>query len=134
MLLYSFIVSKSNILLERLDCDFRAMPMGIVESEVFSQLGLKEDFTYFKITNSNTIRIENAILLNDQLEKDLRIEILKTINFFKTYHKDFINYSAFELVNLCHTWYCWNKNYKPGESNPIPIKDIQEEYKIYRLF
>ena len=125
---------SNNTLLDTVFNNYVAMPYGHVESDIYR---------FIKTNRLVNIRIDNrqTVLLNDtldNLESSLKKEIDNSISLLKSINFDLINLSSFELVDLSHTWYSWQKYYSIAKehhrnSESIPTDVIKSEDKIYQL-
>lgn len=142
--LHFFVVAvqaDSNSLLDVFN-RFYALPYGHVELDVYD--AIQDGLDYFEIDNA-TICIKgvqswdeassmfSSLLVGQeehQSEVDRAIEKLKGIN------PDFINYTAFDLVELSHLWLSWRVAYKIAQGKnqkkyPIPANVIKGEEKFF---
>lgn len=126
---------SKNTLLDNVFNNYVAMPYGHVESDIYSFIKSKQ-LVNLSINNRKTdlANIENIKKLDSSLREqiDNSVELLRSINF------DLINLSSFELVDLSHTWYSWQKYYSIAKENnknseSIPTDVIKGEDKIYQL-
>jgi len=128
-------INSQNTLLDNTFNNFVAMPYGHVESDVYD--GIKQGLLKFtKIDTRNSLIDDAQSLLELDYKTrqniDISLEKLKTINF------DLIKMSSFELVELSHLWYSWQKNFQKAKkshsfSYPISIDEIKGEEKIYQF-
>lgn len=130
--LHFFACSTNEDALQIFD-DFRAMPYGHVESDVYNSLDLLQ---YICLTNSK-LEILNwdalTVIENDNIPIiDDAVENLKERNF------DLISFSPFALVELSHKWFSWQYNFSQAKnigiySKPISTELISREPKLYSL-
>ncbi|MGK6350373.1 hypothetical protein [Parapedobacter sp. DT-150] len=131
--LHFFACSTSHEALEIFD-DFRAMPYGHVESEVYNALSTLEHFdvTNFKLlirpgSNLNDIQHEQSFVMDE------------IVNNLKTQNFDLISLPPFDLVELSHRWFSWRYTFEQARnsgfySKPISKELIQQETKLYSLY
>jgi len=131
--LHFFACSTSEDALEIFD-DFRAMPYGHVESDVYNSL---DSLQYVRLTNSKLeiLNWDTLIMIeNDSIPIiDEAVESLKDRNF------DLISFSPFALVELSHKWFSWQYNFNQAKnigiySKPISTELISREPKLYSLY
>lgn len=110
--------------------DFHALPYGPVESVIYSHLN---ELNYFRITNScvEVIKIFNDDFIESIAYKDL---IDRSIEHLKVQNFKLIKASAFDLVELSHSWTCWSLVFNYAKSkgkfaSKIPEELIQHESK-----
>ena len=110
--------------------DFHALPYGPVESDIYSRLN---ELNYFRITNScvEIIKPFEENFINSLTYKGL---IDEAVGLLKEQNFALIKASAFDLVELSHTWTCWSLvfNYaksKGRSASKIPEELIQHETK-----
>lgn len=140
MKLLFFVVSvnceENQSLLDYPFKDFVAMPYGHVELEVYDSIK--------KSTNINvTIDNRKTVFHNDyidflQIDIDVKSKIDNSIRTLRLLNNSFVNYSAFELVELSHKWDSWNKYFSMAKENglrieSIPPQVIKEENKLFVL-
>ena len=125
--------SSEGTLLDDVFSNFAAMPYGHVESDIYSIIrsgGLKGA----TVDNSKTTILESfnpaLIASEDKIRIDKSIEALKVIN------PNLITKSAFDLVELSHSWYSWKYYFARAKKNStlrefIPSEIIKAEEKIY---
>jgi len=122
-----------DTLLDNTFNNFCAMPYGHVESDVYTYIKYKQLHNISLDTSDSSIIADNFNIDSELKKKiDDQILIIKTINF------NLIKYTSFELVDLSHNWYSWQKNYEEAKSKgiysqPISVNDIKSEIKIYQL-
>ncbi|HTO16615.1 MAG TPA: hypothetical protein VLZ83_12650 [Edaphocola sp.] len=126
---------SESSLLDDLFNDFVAMPYGHVESEIYDFI---KNGSLPNITINNTSTIIKDTFNANTIDKTIRFRIDEAVNKLKSINIDLIRYSSFDLVDLSHSWYSWQLNYKKAESNGnrserISISDIKSEDKIYQL-
>lgn len=127
--------SGNNTLLDSPFNKFVAMPYGHVESDIYNIIR-NDSLENSKITNSNCeIKNLDAIL---QLDISIRTKIDNSIEKLKKINKNLINFSSFQLVELSHRWFSWQKNYLKAQklnqfSLPIDINEIKSEDKFYQI-
>lgn len=124
----------NNILLNTIFNDFVAMPYGHVESGIYEEIRKKQGvLNFYRINNSCTTRIqENALSdLESQVSYEIKNEIVKSIESLKKINYELISLSAFELVDLSHTWYSWKKTFSNAKKSGIGSMGILPEYIIH---
>lgn len=126
--------SKST-LMDDLFQNFVAMPYGHVESEIYDYIK-NGSLSNITINNSTTI-IKSSFDIND-VDKEIRSRIDDALYMLRSINNDLIKYSSFDLVDLSHSWYSWQLNYreariKGNKSQKIEVLDIMSEEKIYQL-
>jgi uncharacterized phage-associated protein len=112
---------------------FHALPLGHVESEVYSWIN-SNALDYFTITKDSVIEIAPFVNYKSQTTN----VIDNAINSLKTLNPDLINYKAFDLVELSHLWSSWSSMFGFAQSMgkqsiKIPSSLIQGERKIFSL-
>ena len=117
--------------------NYVATPYGHVESDVYEKIIKRKDYDRLKIDNKKT-----ELFKPDQISKNLDQNIAKkideSINLLSKINPNLINFSSFELVDLSHSWYSWQKYYAEAQkenkkSCMIPTDFIKAEHKIYQL-
>jgi uncharacterized phage-associated protein len=135
--------NETSFLLDKVFSNFVAMPYGHVESDIYNGIISNSGvLNYFSIDNkctneiniSNTANIEYEISLTDEFKKEVRL----SIEYLSQQSPNLILLSPFELVNLSHTWYSWQKFFKEAKKSsqrsiPIPADCIKSEYKLYSI-
>lgn len=127
---------SKNTLLDSPFNNFVAMPYGHVESDIYAAIKSETQFQNVSINSEDTKLEDIESIINFKFESkrnvDNSIEKLKSIN------KNLVNLSSFELVELSHRWFSWQKNYQIAKesgrfSSPIETSEIKSEDKIYQL-
>lgn len=113
--------------------NFYAMPFGHVESEIYNNIR-KNSLPNLTIDSSKST-FNNVVQYEDSLIKQ---KIEASLIKLKKANINLINMSAFELVELSHSWYSWkfffNRAKKNGSySEPIPTEIIKSEDKFFYL-
>ena len=127
----------SNPLIENVFDKFVAMPYGHVESDIYHQIKNNNGtLSYYQIDNNRTIG--NGQFDTSDLNRSITENIDKAIQFLQNANPNFVMMSSFDLVNLSHAWYSWQKYYAMAKQHgqrsiPIPAKVIIGEDKIYSL-
>lgn len=126
---------SESTLMDDLFQNFVAMPYGHVESEIYDYIK-NGSLSNVIIDNSTTI-IKDSFDINN-IDKEIRSRIDEALFKLKSINKDLIKYSSFDLVDLSHSWYSWQFNYrearnKGNKSQRIEVLDIMSEEKIYQL-
>jgi hypothetical protein len=131
---------KKSILLEDVFDEYYAMPYGHVESSIYHDIKTKNGIlNYYKIDNAKTIKLINSNeAIFDNLDPDIKDEIDASINYLKSRNSQLVKWPPFDLVNLSHAWYSWQKYYHMAkeygvQSNKIPYNIIKNEDKIFNL-
>jgi uncharacterized phage-associated protein len=131
---------RGNILLDNIFNNFVAMPYGHVESDIYNYIKTSQGkLDYFDISNKDTNPTsKNINELISSLRSEYIFEIDESIQFLKKTNNSLIDLLPFDLVELSHLWYSWQKNYKLAQADnkkslPIPIDDIKSESKIFSL-
>ncbi|RZK60216.1 MAG: DUF4065 domain-containing protein [Pedobacter sp.] len=132
--------SKKSLLLEDVFDEFFALPYGHVESSVYKEIKNQNGaLNYYHINNSKVSLLENADLaVFEGLAPEITNEIDASIGYLKEANKFLVKMSPFDLVNLSHAWYSWQKYYKiakdsGGLSSKIPFSIIKAEDKLFKL-
>lgn len=121
--------------------NFSALPYGHVETDVYEQIKkLGGNLEYFSIDSSKVVFKGNndfQIKIN-QLNQSYIAKIDESILYLQKNHPSLFSSQAFDLVELSHKWYSWQKNYKEAiskgfKSQKIPKEDIKSESKIFTL-
>ena len=126
-----------NLLLKDVFNNFVAMPYGHVESDVYKDIKEKNGkLTFFELDNSKTQCLKEYDATN--LDPDITSTIDKSIAYLQAKNNRLVQLPAFDLVNLSHAWYSWQKYYAEANefgqrSMSIPIEAIIAEDKIYSL-
>lgn len=128
--------NSHNSLIDEVFDNFCAMPYGHVESDVYSIIKNKQ-LQNVKLNTSESI-ILNSNLILSSINEIFAEKINKSIKLLKEVNFDLIKLSSFELVELSHRWYSWQKNFNIAKSkgyfsSPIPKEEIKGEIKIYQL-
>lgn len=111
------------------------MPYGHVESDIYAAI---KSTTSFKNITINSIDTQLRNIDNIDIPFEVKQNIDKSIEKLKSINKDLIDLSSFELVELSHRWFSWQKNYQIAKnagrfSHPIQPFEIKNEDKIYQL-
>lgn len=134
-------LGKRSLLLEDVFTDFYALPYGHVESSVYDEIKITGgELKYFKITNVGLQRkaaVDGEAFI--ELDADIKSEIDTSIQYLESKNKYIVTMFPFDLVNLSHAWYSWQKYFKIAkESNvlrmKIPVESIKSENKIFSLY
>lgn len=125
--------NKEYPLLDEKFNSFYAMPFGHVETGIYKSIKSK-NLEYYTIDDSKTVQKNPFIPFTDEITK----AIDDSIDFIKLQNECIITYSAFDLVNLSHTWYSWKRTYKEAlsegsKSKEIPTHRIKNEDKVFSL-
>lgn len=126
---------SKDTLLDNVFDNYVAMPYGHVESDIYSYIKNK-NLINISIDNRKT-DLSNIEEINN-LDSSLKKQIDSSVNLLKSINSDLIKLSSFELVDLSHTWYSWQKYYSIAKeydrnSEFIPTDVIKSEDKIYQL-
>ena len=113
--------------------NFVAMPYGHVESDVYSNIKNNSHNNITIDNNKATITNLDKIL---ELKADVKTKIDNSIIKLKGINAELINMSAFELVELSHSWYSWKIYFAKAKRNntnreSIPNEIIKSEEKIF---
>lgn len=124
---------ESDTLLDIVFDKFVAMPYGHVESDVYSNIK-SDSHKNIKIDNNKTTITNLATIL--QLDNVIKTKIDDSIFKLKGINPELINMSAFELVELSHSWYSWKFYFAKAKRNntnkeSIPNEIIKSEEKIF---
>ncbi|WP_407484695.1 type II toxin-antitoxin system antitoxin SocA domain-containing protein [Elizabethkingia anophelis] len=127
--------SQSSLIDDVFD-NFCAMPYGHVESDIYTIIKEKRLDNISIDTTKSRINSLDPILQN--IDNGVKVKIDKSIDLLKEINFNLIKFSSFELVELSHRWYSWQKNYTKAKlsgsfSIPISIDEIKREIKIYQL-
>ena len=133
-------LEKKSILLEEVFDDFYAMPYGHVESSVYKQIRQRNgELNVYVISNSCVkVKQDADFSIFDNLDEDIKREIDRSLDYLKSQNKLLVKFPPFDLVNLSHAWYSWQKYYKMAQragvlSNQIPAEVIKSEDKLFKL-
>lgn len=126
---------SQNSLLDSVFNNFVAMPYGHVESDIYSFIKANR-LPNFTINNSQTIKIHNVDYKD--LDYTIKSKIDKSVAMLQDINSGLIKLSSFDLVDLSHNWYSWQKYFSEAQSRginslPIPTYEIKREDKIYQL-
>jgi hypothetical protein len=118
--------------------DFRAMPFGHVESEVYDQIKINPIGTRKYHLGKYSITIENVA---SDYFSDIEMympEINQAILLLKNKNPNLVKYQSFDLVELSHEWTSWKMVFNIAKSKglnsmPIPKEIIINENKFYHL-
>lgn len=109
--LLSTVEHKNKSLLDNPFNDFVAMPLGPVETGIYS---------FFK---ANKHIIDYSKTYTKNLEYDIPLDYLNLvdnlIDVLKLKNIDLINKTAFYLVDLTHEWTCWTEAFALAEQNSL---------------
>jgi uncharacterized phage-associated protein len=132
--------SKKSLLLEDVFDEFYALPYGHVESSVYKEIKVLDgNLNYYQINNSRVSCLDNADLkVFEDLNTEITEEIDASIQYLKDTNKYLVRMSPFDLVNLSHAWYSWQKYYQLAKdsgslSSKIPFEIIKSEDKLFKL-
>lgn len=121
---------KTELLIYTTFDNFSAMPLGHVESDVYSNIqetrGNLDNYKINRTGLSKKIEFDNLDGV-DTIKIDRAIEYLKEVNSQLIYKE------PFELVDLTHKWNSWRFFYNGVNirSTPIPQDYIIEETKYF---
>lgn len=138
--LHFFVCSANTDLLTEFD-EFHALPYGHVESDIYNNLSNLERFnvdddSMSVIAEYSTLmELENSF---DNLPDETKTMIKVGIDRLKKENQHIVEYTAFNLVELSHTWLSWNSTIRKAreigsEARKIPSELIEEERKTYRF-
>ena len=121
-------VDTKKHLLDTFD-NFQAWQFGHVEADVYKEYS-KEDGTlpYLKIDRNKTFfkeKIDKDSILEDN---DIKEYIDFCIDKLKSINKNFINYDAFRLVELSHSYLSWDTYYNKWKK---PYTKIDKNIIVY---
>ena len=132
--------SRKSLLLEDVFDEFYALPYGHVESSVYKEIKNQNGtLNYYKIDNSKVTVLDDADTdIFQGLSNEITNEIDASVQFLKQANKFLVKMSPFDLVNLSHAWYSWQKYYKIAKesgslSSKIPFEIIKSEDKLFKL-
>lgn len=132
--------TKKSLLLEDVFDEFYALPYGHVESSIYKEIKvLNGNLNYYQINNNRVIKLDNASAnIFETLDTQITSEIEASIQYLKDSNKYLVKMSPFDLVNLSHAWYSWQKYYQLAKqsgslSNKIPFEIIKSEDKLFKL-
>jgi len=136
--------SAPSPLLDDVFDDFVAMPYGHVESEIYDHIREKNGvLTYYIIDSRKTSAKGLASVADVAFDKEvLNVgiceQIDESIKYLKYINPHLIMMAPFDLVNLSHAWYSWQRYYDSGlkygmKSSKIPVEAIKSEDKLFRL-
>jgi hypothetical protein len=118
--------------------DFRAMPFGHVESEIYDQV--KSPIFQKRKYYLGKFSINEELVPSDYYTE---IEIYKTliddaILLLRGKNENLVKYKSFDLVELSHEWASWRLVFNIAKSKglnsmPIPKEIIINENKFYHL-
>jgi len=128
---------EENQLIEQVFDNFVAMPYGHVESDVYDEIKLNQGHLEFFQIDNNRTRTHQTFHSHD-LDPLITNQIDRAVNFLFVANPGLVHMSSFDLVNLSHAWYSWQKYYalavQQGQrSIAIPAEVIIQEDKIYSL-
>lgn len=130
--------NNSSITLTKVFNKFSALPYGPVESFIYDQIKKNDGkLNRLTITTKHTEELESPHT-NKDLDEKILLELERSIDSLKKINPNFVNLSAFELVDLSHMWYSWQHNYREATSKGVNSKlidpnEIIKEDKIYRF-
>lgn len=125
---------RNQGLLEVFD-NYWALPFGHVESDVYNNLDIT---AYFDITK-NGLTTKGELPANYFNEINEYIPLLEeSLNCLKKENFELIQYTAFDLVELSHSWQSWQSIFNLARSHnkssmKIPNSLIQAEPKFFSL-
>jgi len=132
--------NKKSLLLEDVFSEYYALPYGHVESSVYDAIkGKSGVLNYYKINNNKASKLDEVELsFFDTIDQEVKIEIDNSIQYLKEKNKMLVKMSPFDLVNLSHAWYSWQKYYQLAKDanslrSKIPYEIIKAEDKIFSL-
>ena len=124
---------KSNVLIDQVFTDYKAMPYGHVESGVYSS---RNTLNYFKIDSKGTRLLKTYE--PEGLESTKTRAIDNALECLETKNSNIFNESAFDLVELSHHYDSWKINYNKAKaegtySHSISSEEIKKEDKYFKL-
>ncbi|KQB38775.1 DUF4065 domain-containing protein [Flavobacterium aquidurense] len=128
-------VDSTGTLLDEVFDNFAALPLGHVESDVYS--GIKEGELLNVTIDNRTSKITNLEEI-EKLDTRYKKKIDEAVFKLKAINYNLVKLSSFELVELSHKWYSWKKNIliaksRGVSSQSIRVEEIKSEDKIYQL-
>lgn len=125
------IIKNNGLLSKRFD-NFKAMPYGPVEIDVYEYLKNNENEDCI-IFESKKIKLKNTNILIDE---DKRKQILKDVNSMKEINKGLIKKDPFALVDISHKWRTWQNRYKEARAigkyqNDMKLDDVIYDVQYY---
>lgn len=124
--------SGEGLLIDTTFTNFFAMPLGHVESDIYSHIKeTKGILEYFNIGKNGLEK--NSSPFTDYFDIDTN-RIDSALNHLKEFHPMLITMEPFELVDLTHKWDSWRFFYvgRKNASYPIPTQVIKQEVKYFR--
>jgi uncharacterized phage-associated protein len=119
--------------------NFSAMPYGHVESDIYNALDSLEryDISNYRLTIKDDY-LDTLSQSFDSLESWIKDEIDASIKVLRKINNIIILYTAFQLVELSHSWFSWKSMFAIARSHnklseSIPSRIIREENKNFRL-
>jgi uncharacterized phage-associated protein len=128
---------ERNRLIEEVFDNFVAMPYGHVESDVYDEIKIKNGrLSYFQIDNNRTTITQQFD--RSVLDQSITSNIDDAISFLQQANPNLVHLSPFDLFDLSHAWYSWQKYYAMAKQQGqrsifIPGNVIIGEDKIYSL-
>jgi uncharacterized phage-associated protein len=120
---------------------YHALPLGHVESDVYDVIQASEGaLSHFLLDNDGCTRNPDADF--EELKGNLDYEIIERIEsavkWLQRFNKKLIVMEAFQLVDLSHQWYSWQRTFADAQasgsfSRKIDNQDIIREKKYFDL-
>lgn len=118
---------------------FHAMPYGHVESQVYENINSLERY----IISNDSLNIKPLYYNNlsesfSLVSTSIKEEIDFSVHLLRQRNPTFVNYTAFQLVELSHSWFSWKSMFNFARANGrysefIPSEVIQEENKFFSI-
>lgn len=127
---------KGDSLLDNVFNNFKALPFGHVETDIYSFLKNKELQNLSVDNKCSTISNKSSIV--DSINDELKLKIDRSIEILLEINENIFSMSAFDLVELSHKWYSWQHYYSIARDNErysedIPLNVIKEEEHFFYL-
>jgi uncharacterized phage-associated protein len=128
-------ISRDDSLLDSPFDRFVAMPFGPVESDIYDEIKLNSGNLGSLSIDNKQAKMDLSNPINENLYSkkiDNAIDKLKEINYM------IIAMRPFDLVDLSHKWFSWQKSFQEARnegksSKNMDISDIKNDRQVYFL-
>lgn len=112
--------------------NFYALQFGPVESDVLDYITAGR-LSYLE-TADNMLSIGESTF--DSLDRVQKSRIDKAVFKLRSQNSDLVKYSATDLVEITHKWWCWKQAFQVAQllnkgSFPMSIDSIRQSNKVY---
>lgn len=124
---------EEAVLLDKIFNNYYAMPLGPVESDIYSLIKKREGNLNFFTLDNRTLTRNSTIANYSPLNSVFTKEIDDSVDLLKENYSHLIKLTPFQLVDLTHLWHSWKKPYANATNNSAPMdnEEIKTDDKIF---